>query len=118
MNKGTITLGGLKKVEKARKRRMKQRLKKKLGSMNIHEARGKRRKGPPPPTRSVTFVDNTAGGELAKRMQAAEDELGEATGYRIRNAESAGSALGVLLPSTNPWGPNDCERADCIICKQ
>ena len=64
------------------------------------------------------FVDNTSGGELAKRMQAAEDELGEATGYRIKIAESAGSALGVLLPSTNPWGPNDCERADCIICKQ
>ena len=64
------------------------------------------------------FVDNSAGGELAKRLQAAEDELGEATGYRIRIAESAGSALGILLPSTNPWGANDCERADCVICKQ
>ena len=118
ISKGTITLGGLKKVEKARKRRMKQRLSKKLGSMNIHEARVKKRKGPPPPTRSVMFVDNTAGGELAKRLQAAEDELGEATGYRIRIAESAGSALGILLPSTNPWGANDCERADCVICKE
>jgi hypothetical protein len=118
INKGTITLGGLKKVEKARKRRMKQRLNKKLGSMNIHQGRGKKRKGPPPPTRSVMFVDNTAGGELAKRLQAAEDELGEATGYRIRIAESAGSALGILLPSTNPWGASDCERADCVICKQ
>ena len=61
-SRGTITLGGLKKVEKARKRRVKQRLRKKKGDMNIHEGGKRRRKGPPPPTRSVMFVDNNAGG--------------------------------------------------------
>ena len=91
-------------MEKARRRRVKQRLRKKKGSMNIHEGRKIKRKGRPPPTRSVMFIDNTDEGELAKRMQDAETELGQATGYRIRMAESAGTALSVLLPSTNPWG--------------
>ena len=62
-----------------------------------------KRKGPAPPARSVMFIDNTTGGELARRMQEAETELGQVPGYRISMAESAGSALSVLLPSTNPW---------------
>ena len=33
-------------------------------------------------------------------------------------AESAGDALRVLLPSTNPWGPMDCGRQDCVPCGQ
>ena len=102
-------------MEKARKRRVKQRLRKKKGDMNIHEGGKRRRKGPPPPTRSVMFVDNTAGGELARKLQVSEDELGEATGYRITIAESAGSALSVLLPSTNPWGPAECGRRGRVI---
>ena len=48
-SRGTITLGGLKKVEKARKRRVKQRLMKKKGEMNIHEGGKRIRTGPPPP---------------------------------------------------------------------
>ena len=51
-------------------------------------------------------------------MMEAEKDLGEATGYRVRMAESAGDALGVLLPSTNPWGPSDCGRQDCVPCGQ
>ena len=62
LSRGTITLGGLKKVEKARKRRVKQRLRKKKGDMNIHEGGKRIRTDPPPPTRSEMFVGNTAGG--------------------------------------------------------
>ena len=62
----------MKKVEKAKKRKMKQRLRKKKGIMNMHEGRKVKRKGPPPLARSVMFVDNTAGGELARRLQDAE----------------------------------------------
>ena len=47
-----------------------------------------------------------------------EMELGKATGYRVRMVESAGSPLGMLLPSTNPWGPSDCTRQDCVPCRQ
>ena len=96
---------------------MKQKLRKKLGeTMKEFQKDGKaqKKKGPPPPTRSVLFVDNTANGELARRLTAAEEKLGEDTKYRVRIAESAGDALGVLLPSTNPWGPMDCGRKDCV----
>ena len=71
-----------------------------------------------PATRSVFFVDNTAGGELARRLQEAEKRAGLVTGYRVRITESAGTPLGLLLPSTNPWGPQDCNRMDCITCSQ
>ena len=78
----------------------------------------RRGKGPLAPIRSVMFIDNTGGGELARRLQEAESDLGNATGYRVRIVESAGSPLGMLLPSTNPWGPANCERQDCVPCAQ
>ena len=62
-----ITLGGLKKVDKANKRRVKSRMRKKLGDQTIPEGRkqmaGKARLAP---IRSVMFVENTGGGELAR----------------------------------------------------
>ena len=78
--RGTITLGGLNKMRKAKKRRAKSRLRKRLGQHNVQvkKTTGKRA-GPPPPTRSVMFVDNTAGGILAKRFKQAEEEAGEVT---------------------------------------
>jgi hypothetical protein len=66
------------------------------------------------PTISVLFVEQTPGGALAKNLQKAEVELGMKTGYRVRIVENAGSALKMILPSTNPWGSRDCQRADCI----
>ena len=36
------------------------------------------------------------------RFQKAEEEAGEISGYRVRIAESAGTALSMLLPRTNP----------------
>ena len=65
-----ITLGGLKRVEKATKRKVKQKINKKLGSLGIPSSREKndKRRGPPPPTRSVCFIDNTANGVLVKRF--------------------------------------------------
>ena len=30
----------------------------------------------------------------------------------------SGMPLSRLLPSTNPWGPGDCGRADCPVCDQ
>ena len=69
----TITLGGLQKVQKAKIRKGKQNLRRKLGGMEIPGHEGwKKPKGPLPPTRSVFFVDNTAGGELARRLQKSE----------------------------------------------
>ena len=50
---------------------------------------------------SVMFVDNTMGGQLAKRM-------GRMTGYRVRIAVSAGMPLSKLLNSSNPWPTGLC----------
>ena len=93
-NRETITLGGLKKVEKALRRKEKNKLRKKLGSMNVPEGRKVTRgRGPIAPIRSVMSIDNTGGGELARRLQEEETVLGDATGYRVKIDESAGSPL-------------------------
>ena len=74
--------------------------------------------GPIPPTKSLLFLDNTAEGKLCRRFQEAEIEAGNMSGYRIRITESAGTPLSLLLPSTNPWEPMECERVDCVTCHQ
>ena len=73
---------------------------------------------PDPPTIAVMFVDQTVGGVLAKRLQEVEDRLAEMTGYRVRITEMSGSQLCRMLPSTNPWGNQDCQRGDCFTCSQ
>ena len=79
--KQTITLGGLHRVQKAKKRKERQRVRRTLGENQIQVHEGwKRQRGPLPPTRSVVFIDNTAGGELARRFQEAENEAGSVTG--------------------------------------
>ena len=72
----------------------------------------------PPLTISVLFVDQTVGGELAKRLQQVEDRLADVTGYRIRISETSGTQLCRLLPSTNPWGQRDYECQGCYTCSQ
>ena len=68
-NREHITLGGLKKVEKAIRKKEKNKMRKKLGSMNIPKGRKERRgSGPLAPIMSVMFVDNTGGGELTRRQ--------------------------------------------------
>ena len=116
-NRRTVTLGGLKKIEKAKKRKERQRVSRKLGQVGVQGGWKNKKAGKIPPTRSVIFLDNT-GGELARRFQAAEEEAGRVTGYRIRVTESAGTPLSLVLPSTNPWGPQDCGRDDCVLCQQ
>ena len=76
----------------------------------------KPKKKPDPPTITVLFVDQTPGGELAKRLQKVEDRLSLITGYRVRVTETAGSQLCRILPNTNPWKGLDCMRNDCYPC--
>ena len=96
----TQTLGGKKKQEKSLKRKIKRKV-------NI----GRGKAGCPSKTMevgsnvenetpiSVMFVDNTAGEQLAKRLQAEELRMGRMTSYRVQIAESAGMPLSRLLPS-------------------
>ena len=64
------------------------------------------------------FVEHTVNGELAKRLQKAEDEMARMTGFRIRVTEMAGSQLRRILPNTNPWQGQDCLRQGCVPCGQ
>ena len=61
-------------------------------------------------TISVMFIPCTRGGELAKRMREAEEELGKQTGYKIKIVERAGTKIIDLLHKTNPWQGEDCKR--------
>ena len=108
-----MTLGGKKRHEKSYKRKLKRKVNIGRGKSGLPAKR--KEKGINVQNKkpiSVLFVDNTAGGLLAKRLQKEEGKLGLMTGYRVRIAESAGMPLSRLLPSTNPWGNRDCERED------
>ena len=78
----------------------------------------KKIKKPEPPKIGAMFVEQTAGGMLAKMLQEVEDRLASITGYRIRITEMSGSKLCRVLPNTNPWGNQDCLRGDCFTCSQ
>ena len=59
---------GLKKVERAIRRKEKSRMRWKLGNMSLPEGRKEKRgSGPQAPIRSVMFVVNTGEGELTRR---------------------------------------------------
>ena len=67
-------------------------------------------------TVAVMFVDQAAGGLLAKCLQRAEDKVVEMVGYRVRMVEPSGTQLCRLLPCTNPWSGKHCGRAACYMC--
>ena len=48
------------------------------------------------------FVPYTKGGELAKRLRKAEEELGEQSGIRIRIVERAGTKLVDIIHKADP----------------
>ena len=107
---------GLSNIESARQAESKQR----EGKTKVAVRKMKQRKQvrQDPPTISVMFVEQTAGGELARRVQEAEDRLAGMTGYRVRMTETSGSKLCHLLPNTNPWSGRHCERIQCYTCNQ
>ena len=70
------------------------------------------------PVLTVLFIEQTPGGELARRLQKVEERMAAITGYRVRIAETSGSQLRRLLPNTNPWVGADCGRGQCYTCPQ
>ena len=70
------------------------------------------------PVLTVLFIEQTPGGELARRLQKVEERMAAITGYRVRIAETSGSQLRRLLPNTNPWSGADCGRDQCYTCSQ
>ena len=70
------------------------------------------------PTRTVLFVENTRGGELAKRLRSVEKRTENMMGFKTKIVEGVGSKLKNLLPNSNPWKGAGCAREGCIPCAQ
>ena len=51
--------------------------------------------------RTVLFVEQTAGGKLAKRLREVEQRLRNMMGFSLKAAERGGTKLQMLLPNTN-----------------
>ena len=69
------------------------------------------------PVTSVLFVEQTSGGELAKRLRLAENKLAEITGWKVKVVEKSGTSIKQMLHKSNPWASVRCEREDCFPCK-
>ena len=68
-------------------------------------------------TTTVLFVDQTPGGQLAKRMREAEVQLAAVTGFKVKIVERNGTTAKQLLHKSNPWAEGLCGRPDCYPCK-
>ena len=68
-------------------------------------------------TVSVMFVPYTKGGELARRIRAAEEDLQRQTGVKIKIVERTGRKLIDLLHRADPWQGQDCGRPGCLLCE-
>ena len=68
-------------------------------------------------TTSVLFVEQTPGGELARRYRQAEINLSAITGFRIKVVEKTGTAVKNILHKSNPWAEGFCSRANCYPCQ-
>ena len=68
-------------------------------------------------TKSVVYVQQTRGSNLAKKMREEEEMLEKLTGYRLKVVERAGDSLEGLLHRSNPWSGADCAREKCLLCE-
>ena len=68
-------------------------------------------------TVSVMFVPFTKGGELAKRLREAEEDLQRQTGVKIKIVERTGQKLVDVLHRADPWQGQDCGRPQCLLCE-
>ena len=62
-------------------------------------------------------MEQTPGGELARRFRQAEQSLSEITGFRIKIVERNGTQVKNILHKPNPWAEGLCPRPECYPCK-
>ena len=67
-------------------------------------------------TVTVIFVSQTPNGELAKRLQKAENKIAKFTGERVRICERGGKTIREILHKSNPWSGGNCGRRNCLPC--
>ena len=68
--------------------------------------------------KSVLFVVQSPGGELAKRMREVLKNMDATMGFRSKVAERAGRSLGRHFPLSRLWEGAQCGRDDCVACVQ
>ena len=62
------------------------------------------------------FVSQTPNGELAKKLQQAENKIAKFTGERVRICERGGRTIREILHKSNPWSGGPCGRRNCLPC--
>ena len=69
--------------------------------------------------RSVIFVEQTPGGELAAKLRELFMRLEPTVGFYIKVVEKTGRSLMSQFPLTNLWDGVPCGREeDCVTCYQ
>ena len=84
---------------------------------NMKDKAGKKDKAKDDSPLTVLFVPKTKGGELARRLRLAENEIAKITGDRIKIVERAGVMIKRILHKSNPWAGSNCMRDDCLVCR-
>ena len=68
------------------------------------------------PTVSVLFIPYTVGGELARRLKAAEADLSKLLKDKVKIVEQTGQTMTSLLTKADP-STASCGREKCVVCK-
>ena len=68
--------------------------------------------------RTVLFINNTEGGELASRVKELTRRIAGSIGFGVKVVERNGSPLRSLFPLNSLWEGAPCGRGDCIPCNQ
>ena len=68
--------------------------------------------------RTVLFVEQTEGGELAMRIRELVSRLEPLIGFKIKVVERCGKSLQSQFPLNNLWQGAKCGREECVTCEQ
>ena len=68
--------------------------------------------------KSVLFVEQSPGGELAAKMREVLKSMEHTMGFKIKVAERAGNPLKSIFPLTSLWEGAQCGRTECVTCLQ
>ena len=69
-------------------------------------------------TKKKTHVEKqqNKNGELADLLRRKEEELNRTLHQKVKIIERNGTRLEHTLCKSDPWGDQDCERPDCLVC--
>ena len=68
--------------------------------------------------KSVIFVEQSPGGELARRIRETTRSMEHILGFWVKVAERTGCSLGSKFSLTNLWDGAKCGCQDCVTCEQ